>query len=192
MMPDDSSDDPGARWDRRYAAEPAAWPDLADPHPWLRKQAHRVPRRGRGLDIAAGLGRNALWLARRGVSVVAVDASAVACSRLRDYAAAEALDVHVIERDLEREPLPPGPFDVVVNTRYLQRGLAPAMIAALASGGLLLFSTWIEDGVRRHSLRPGELQAMFSPLDSLAYVEDEHDPAGPSASLAALKPLSMR
>jgi tellurite methyltransferase len=191
-MLDELSDDPRSRWDRRYAAAPAAWPGPADPHPWLQEHSHRVPRRGRGLGIAAGLGRNALWLARRGVSVVAVDASTVACGRLRDYAAAEALEIHVIERDLEREPLPPGPFDVVVNTRYLQRDLAPAMVAALAPGGLLFFSTWIEDGVRRHSLRPGELRAMFSPLDSLAYVEDEHDPAGPSASLAARRPLSMR
>ena len=52
--------------------------------------ARRSPP-GRALDVAAGEGRNALWLVERGWTVTAADFSPVAVSRIRDVAT-ERLD----------------------------------------------------------------------------------------------------
>ena len=181
---------PRGRWDRRYREEPQRWPGAEEPHPFLLEQAHRLPARGRALDIACGLGRNTLWLAARGLAVVAVDVSSVACDRLRTYAAERRLPVTVFCRDLEQEPLPDGPFDLIINTLYLQRDLVPAIERALAPGALLLFATFVEGGLhdpplvhKEFLLRRGELAEMFPGLETVVVRED---PPGMPRALASL------
>jgi 2-polyprenyl-3-methyl-5-hydroxy-6-metoxy-1,4-benzoquinol methylase len=68
------SDADRQKWDARYA-QPAAAP--RDPEPFLLELDHLLPRSGRALDVAGGAGRNAIWLARRGLDVTLVDISAV-------------------------------------------------------------------------------------------------------------------
>lgn len=182
-----------ARWDARYRDAAADWPDDRDPHPFLLAQAARLPTSGTALDIAAGLGRNSFWLARRGLRVTAVDGSSVACERVRARARELGLAVTVLQRDLERAPLPDGPFDLVVNTRYLQRALASQIEAVLAPAGVLVFSTYLQAGIagraeRRFGLRPGELASMFPALETLVYEEDDPATDRPAASLLARKP----
>src|SRR5205814_5476112 len=67
------------RWDARYqAAAPARRPAA-----FLTALEGELPRSGRALDVAGGAGRNALWLARRGLEVTLVDIapSALALAR---------------------------------------------------------------------------------------------------------------
>lgn len=187
---DDRDLPPRKRWDRRYRDQPRRRPGAEAPHPFLIEQAQRLPARGRSLDVACGLGRNALWLAASGLDVVAVDVSPVACDRLRGGAAALQLPVTVLCRDLEQEPLPDGPFDLIVNTLYLQRDLVPAIERTLAPGGLLLFATFVEGGLhdpplvhKEFLLRRGELAEMFSDLETLVVRED---PPGTPRALACL------
>ena len=70
-------------WDRRYAASDLVW--SPGPNQWVEELvAPLVP--GRALDVAAGEGRNALWLARRGWDVTATDFSTIAVQRMRRLA----------------------------------------------------------------------------------------------------------
>ena len=155
-------------------------------------QAARLPTTGRALDIACGLGRNSSWLARRGLHVTAVDGSIVACDQLGTRAASLGLPIDVICRDLQRQELPTGPYDVVIDTLYLQRSLCPRIEEILTPNGLLLFATYLERGVEaraptRFGLKPNELASIFPRLERLAY--EEHDDAErPWAGLAAHKP----
>ena len=55
-LPDDPTLPPAKRWDQRYRARLAETPPDEEPHPFLLEQAHRLPERGRALDIACGLG----------------------------------------------------------------------------------------------------------------------------------------
>ena len=99
------------RWNARYGAGEYA----ARTHPtvllstWLAKLPH-----GRALDIACGAGRNALFLADHGYQVDAVDIADVALQRASATAEAASLSVNWIARDLERETLPDGPYDLIV------------------------------------------------------------------------------
>jgi len=179
-----------ARWDERYRKSVEEWPDEREPHPFLTAQADLLPESGTALDVAAGLGRNTVWLARRGLQVTAVDGSAVACAHLSERAGELDLPIEVACADLEREALPNGPFDLVVSTLYLQRSLAEAMVEAMAPGGLLVFSTYLEAGVegraaRRFGLKRGELAAMFPDLETLSYEEEGDEVERPSASFVA-------
>lgn len=67
-------------WDERYAAADLVW--SAEPNQFVAAELADLPP-GDALDLACGEGRNALWLARRGWQVTAVDFSAVAIDRGR-------------------------------------------------------------------------------------------------------------
>jgi len=65
-------------WDERYAAAALVW--SAEPNRFVAQECADLPP-GRAVDLAAGEGRNAIWLARRGWQVTAVDFSAVALDK---------------------------------------------------------------------------------------------------------------
>lgn len=67
-------------WDERYAATELVW--SATPNQFVEAELAELSP-GRALDLAAGEGRNAIWLAERGWSVTAVDFSQVALDKGR-------------------------------------------------------------------------------------------------------------
>lgn len=70
-------------WDERYAAAGLVW--SAEPNQFVAREcADLAP--GRAVDLAAGEGRNAVWLARAGWRVTAVDFSQVALDKGREVA----------------------------------------------------------------------------------------------------------
>ncbi len=95
------------RWDRRYASGSHA--DAAKPD-WLDAFEAELPERGPALDLATGTGPVARWLARRGLDVLAVDVSPEGLRLARDRARGAGLALETLVLDLEREPLPQGPW----------------------------------------------------------------------------------
>lgn len=65
-------------WDERYAASELVW--SAEPNQFVAQECADL-QPGRAVDLAAGEGRNAIWLARLGWQVTAVDFSAVALDK---------------------------------------------------------------------------------------------------------------
>lgn len=131
-------------WDEKYAAVDLVW--SAGPNQWVEQIAADLPS-GRALDIAAGEGRNAIWLAGRGWTVVAVDFSEVAIERARRLAAdqlgeAAGRFTAVVANALDPAP-DGGPFDLVLFS-YLQlpaderRRAWVRGIEAAAPGGLVV------------------------------------------------------
>jgi len=134
--------------------------------PWIRRFAPLVPEQGRVLDLAAGGGRHSLLFLERGCRVVAVDRDVSALLPFKDR-------IEIIETDLEDGAgwsLGSG-WDGIVVTNYLHRPLLPALAAALAPGGVVLYETFAIGNERfgrpanpDFLLRPGELLAAFSGL----------------------------
>lgn len=147
---------------------------MSAPSDFLRLVGDRVPH-GRVLDVACGSGRNAAFFAARGDRVVGIDRSRESLEQARQ-ALPSAL---FVEADLEKdELLPEARFDVVLNIRYLQRSLAPALMRALRPGGVLVFETFLVEQLERGHprnpefvLRHNELLEMFRPLRVLHYEE---------------------
>jgi rhodanese-related sulfurtransferase len=151
-----------------------AEPAVAGPSSWLLETADLLPpERGRALDVACGRGRHALLLAAAGFQVRAVDRDAAAVEALQATAERLSLDVHAEALDLESgsPDLGTGAYALVVVFQYLHRPLFPALVAALAPGGLLLYETFTVDQARRGRptnpdflLEHGELQRLVAPL----------------------------
>ena len=109
----------------------------------LTQNLHLLPARGRALDLACGLGGNALLMARTGLEVAAWDLSPVAIERLQELAEVQQLpNMNPETRDLSAEPLPLERFDVIAVSYFLDRELIPSMIASLKRGGLLFYQTF--------------------------------------------------
>ena len=139
----DSGQVDSRRWDERYAGAEFDW--TTRPNEFVAAEVAGL-RPGRALDLAAGGGRNSVWLAERGWRVTAVDFSRVGLDKGRMLAAARGVDEARIEwivADLcDYEP-DQGAFDLVLIA-YFQVGaeLRTAVLAraadALSPGGTLL------------------------------------------------------
>lgn len=149
-----------------------------------------IARTGRALDIAAGYGRNAVYLAGLGFEVDAVDISDVGLSRI----GREQSRVHPIQADLDTYQIQAHTYDLILNINFLQRRLFPLIIEGLKPGGLLVFETFVEGGAptrdvpdcRDYLLRPNELLRAFLPLHILYYSEQPNDPPQKASHVASL------
>ena len=167
-------------WDQRHHR---AGDRAPPPAQVLAENAHLLPPRARvparALDLACGLGGNALFLAGQGLDVTAWDSSAVAISGLEQRAAAAGVSIRAERRDVVARPPTADGFDVIVVSHFLERSLCPALMRALRPGGLLFYQTFtrerVDDSGPRnpaYRLRPNELPALFASLQLLVYREE--------------------
>jgi SAM-dependent methyltransferase len=128
-------------WDERYRASAMVWG--AEPNRWVADEVADLPP-GTALDLGCGEGRNAVWLARRGWRVVAVDFSTVGLSKGRElelHAGGDAA-VEWVAGDATTYR-PAAPVDLALLC-YLQlvaaerRAAVRSAAGALAPGGVLL------------------------------------------------------
>ncbi|MFP6702393.1 MAG: methyltransferase domain-containing protein [Planctomycetaceae bacterium] len=166
------------RWDRKYErARPAEALQADD---WLVEALEDTPP-GRSLELACGLGENAVWLATRGWQVDAVDVSARGLAVASQLAARHGVAPRLIAADLDRFVPLPAVYDLVLVFRFLDRDRLPGLITrALAPGGLLIYETFGPGQCHRHdnhlknpafALDAGELPRLFRELEILRYEE---------------------
>jgi SAM-dependent methyltransferase len=150
----------------------------AAPSEWVRRWAALIAPGGRVLDVAAGSGRHARMLAELGHRVEAVDRDAPALLALANL---PGIETRVADLEAGAWPYAGESFAGVVVTNYLHRPLLPALVAALAPGGILIYETFAAGNERfgRPSnpdflLRPGELlEAVRGRLRVIAYEDLE-------------------
>jgi len=157
----------------------------------VRRAQERAPA---ALDVAMGRGRHAIVLARAGFKTFGVDVRFDAVADAVARADAEGYALSCWCADLTRGLLPAERFDLIVVTRYLQRDLFPALEAALAPGGVMLYETFTvaQRALGRgptspdHLLERGELGRLLERLDIL--FEEEVDEPEAVARVAATRP----
>lgn len=131
-------------WDERYGDEEYAYG--TEPNDFLREQAHRI-RRGEVLELAAGEGRNGVWLAGLGYDMTLVDSSGVGLDKARRLAAERGVAVRTVHADLAHFAIEPGRWQGIVATfahvpRALRRQMHAAVVAGLAPGGVYLYEAY--------------------------------------------------
>jgi SAM-dependent methyltransferase len=191
----------GDKWDARYREGAYA----TRKHPsallaeWLPKLAFRHAH-PRAIDVGCGTGRNAIYLARQGWQVDAVDISEVALDLLTETAAAENLPITCIQMDLERavgrptELFTANWYDLVLMVRYTNLPLIDTLKGALKAGGYLIVEEHLLTeadviGPRdpKFCVAPDVLREAAAGLDIIAYREGiVTGPDGRSAALARL------
>ncbi|MFD3993487.1 class I SAM-dependent methyltransferase [Streptomyces sp. NPDC058583] len=129
-----------AEWDNRYADRQQLW--SGRPNGALVAEVAGLAR-GRVLDVGCGEGADAVWLARRGWDVTALEVSGVALERAAGHARDAGVAVRWVHATLTDAALPPASFDLV-SAQYPALLRTPdaaaerALTAAVAVGGVLL------------------------------------------------------
>lgn len=166
------------RWDARWSAE--AVTHVREPHPLLvRFISRQAMSGGCALDVACGVGQNAIWLAQRGFTVDAVDISAVALEYGRQAATRACATVNFVQADLDAWAPQRGAYDLVCGFRFLNRRLWPRLQEALRPRGLLLYQTFNlrkltpgSDFPAKYLLSIGELPSTFPGWEILEAGDD--------------------
>lgn len=158
-------------WDERYAATDLVW--SAEPNQFVAAECRDLPP-GRAVDLAAGEGRNAIWLARRGWQVTAVDFSQVALDKGRRLAG--DTEVTWVHGDATAWR-PEGPVDLVVLA-YLQvpegarRASVRGGFGMLRPGGTLLLVAHDTTNLAEGTGGPQDPTVLMSAEDVLGDLED--------------------
>lgn len=157
-------------WDERYSGTELLW--RAEPNQFLVAEVEMLAP-GRGLDLACGEGRNAVWLAGLGWHMTGVDFSAVGLSKAESLAADRGVEIEWIEADVVDWSAPESSFDLVAIF-YLQlpeperRRVNAGAAAALAPGGTLLVVGHDSTNITEGYGGPQDPSVLFSPDDVVA------------------------
>ena len=137
---------PHPSWNESYASGQLPW-DTGQPEPLLIELvASGLVTPGPMLEIGAGTGTNAIWMAERGFDVLGVDVSPRAVERAKAKMEGRALRCRFAVLDFLAAPAPDGPFQFVFDRGCFhvfdepgeRQRFAAHVAAALAPGGLWL------------------------------------------------------
>ncbi|MBP9756336.1 MAG: class I SAM-dependent methyltransferase [Phenylobacterium sp.] len=175
-------------WDRRYAQ--SGYLFGVEPNAFLARQVGRLQPGWRALAVADGEGRNGVWLAQQGLSVLSVDSSAVAQAKARSLAQARGVEMDFEQVDLSAWAWPRAEFDLVVAIFIqfappaLRTQLFADMAHALKPGGLLLLQGYRPEQIAYATGGPSVAENLYTePLlrDAFAGLEildlQSHDTA---------------
>jgi tellurite methyltransferase len=180
------------RWDERFAEMEFAFGRKANP--FLKKHLSLLPK-GKALDVATGEGRNAIFLARNGFDVDAVDISKKGLRKAQKLAKEMGVKIHTVFADLDTYPIKPGRYDLIANFYFLKRSLIPKIKKGLKEGGRVIFETYILEhrnlatsGPKqaRYFLKSNELLKLFKGFRILRYREGNFREGGKRKAIASL------
>jgi len=180
------------RWNKRFGKKGFALGK--EPNPFLKKHIHLLPR-GKALDIAAGEGRNAIYLAQNGFDVDAVDISEKGLKKAQKLALEKRVKINTFLVDLDQYQIEKERYDLVANFYFLKRRLIPRIKKTLKKGGKVIFETYILEhrtlGVEgpkqaKYFLKPNEPLRLFKGLRILFYREGVFREGGRRKAVASL------
>lgn len=130
------------------------------------------------MEIAAGTGRNAIYLAKKGYSVDAIELSTSAIETGKKKAAEESVEINWIERDVNEHEFPLEYYGVIIVTYYHNPKIIPEIISALRPGGFLIYEHHVETAQNvdrgpsnEYRYKPGELPEKCRDLNQYFYEE---------------------
>jgi SAM-dependent methyltransferase len=137
-------------WDERYSAEEYAYGTT--PNEFLVEKVSSIPK-GDVLCLAEGEGRNAVFLAKRGYAVTAVDASLVGLNKARKLAEENDVVVEFIHADLADYDLGENKWDGIVSIfcplpSSIRKELYKKVIAGLKQNGVFLLEAYTPDQLK--------------------------------------------
>jgi SAM-dependent methyltransferase len=132
-------------WNERYGEAGFAYG--TEPNDFLVAERGRLPATGDCLALAEGEGRNAVWLAAQGFSVLAVDQSAVGLAKAQRLADERGVTLRTDAADLAAYDLGVARWDVIVSIwahtpPAIRQPLHRRCVEALRPGGVFLLEAY--------------------------------------------------
>jgi SAM-dependent methyltransferase len=156
-------------WDERYSAEEYVYGTT--PNKFLEENVNFIPK-GKVLSLAEGEGRNAVFLAKQGYSVTAVDASRVGLEKARKLAKDNGVVIEFIHADLEEYDIGENRWDGIVSIfcpvpSVLRKELHKKVVAGLKQNGVLLLEAYTPNQLK-HGTGGGSSEDSMMSKESLS------------------------
>lgn len=154
-------------WDERYSSETLVYGEA--PNEFLASRAAQFPACGNALDIGAGEGRNALFLAARGLDVLAIDQSEVGMQKAQRLAKARGLKLRTQAVDLQDFDVAHASFDLVASIfvhlpQALRAKVHQRVAKWLKPGGVFLLEAYAPDQIQLGTGGPSD-PLLLAPLE---------------------------
>jgi len=140
---------------------------------------HLLPSKGIALDLACGHGSNSICLANNKLNVTAWDISEVVLEELFSRSKNLGLVINCEVRDVLQFPPEPNTFDVIVVSKFLDRGLIKHIRHAIKPNGLIFYQTFVKDRIDKsgpknsdYQLNGSELLKFFNDWKLIFYREE--------------------
>lgn len=155
-------------WDERYGTAEYAYG--TEPNDFLRRHFQQLPK-GRILSLAEGEGRNAVFLARQGYQVTAVDSSSVGLEKARKLASNHGVAIECVHANLAAFDLGVGQWDGIISIfcplpSALRKEIHRKAVAALKPGGVFLLEAYRPEQIQ-HCTGGGSNVDTMQTADSL-------------------------
>ena len=155
-------------WDERYDTEEYVYG--TEPNNFLVSVADRIPRGGKVLSLGEGEGRNAVYLAKLGYSVTAVDQSAVGLKKAERMAVDNGVAIKTIVSDLAGFRIEPEAWDAVFSffchlDRDVRRRIFGQAARGLKPGGVFILEAFTPHQLKYNTGGPRKAGLMMTVLD---------------------------
>ncbi len=152
-------------WNQRYRESEPVYG--TEPNAFLATEADRFRPGGSVMCLGEGEGRNAVFLASRGLDVTALDYAEAGLERTGALAAVRGVGVDLVHADLSTYQLPPGRYDGIVAIFLhlppaLRTKVHRAVLAALRPGGVFLAEYFSKDQLRFSSGGPKDPSLLYT------------------------------
>jgi tellurite methyltransferase len=165
------------KWNEIFKSEKLLGNDAAQV---LVDNLHLLPQSGSALDLACGLGANAIQLAKHGLDTHAWDISDIALTKLRENTDNLRLRINIEHRDIISSPPIADSFDLIIVSHFLDRSIIKNIVNALRKNGLLLYQTFslnknndVGPNNPNYLLQRNELLHLFLDLIIIYYSEND-------------------
>lgn len=159
-------------WDQRYNEEGFAYGTA--PNDFLKSEYSRIPKGGRVLCLAEGEGRNAVFLAKQGYSVTAIDQSEVGLQKAKKLAAEQGVEISTQVADLADYDFGCEVWDGIVSISahvpaLLRKQLHAQVVRALKSNGVFILEAYTQRHLEMDGVGgpPASQKEFFMSLDKL-------------------------
>ena len=158
----------GEFWDERYSSSEFVYG--SEPNEFFKEQIQKlVP--GKLLMIGEGEGRNAVFAAKQGWEVDAVDFSLVAKEKAIKLAKNNGVSINYDVSELSKYKFKQNYYDAAANiylhlNRTLRKTIYSNCIFSLKTGGIIILEVFDKDQLGRNSGGPQNLEMLYS-IDEL-------------------------
>ncbi len=157
-------------WNQRYSEEGFAYG--TEPNDFLKSQYFRIPKGGQVLCLAEGEGRNAVFLARQGYLVTAVDQSSVGLQKAENLALEHGVDISTRVADLADYDLGSEVWDGIISIAahvppLLRKELHDQVIHSLKGNGIFILEAYTKRHLDMDGVGGPPHKELFMSLDEL-------------------------
>jgi 2-polyprenyl-3-methyl-5-hydroxy-6-metoxy-1,4-benzoquinol methylase len=181
------------QWNRIFKTRSFVYGE--QPTPFV-KQSLPLLHRGKALVLAMEEGRDAVFLASHGFDVTGIDFSDEAIRKAKRLARKHAVQIHVVNANLNTYEIEPAAYDVIVVMRFYRKRLLAEIRKGLKPGGLIVWESHTSEfkqpsmhaSAPDRLLGPGELGRAFHDYATVASRDVFDEEQQQVVSLVARKP----